>query len=315
VSGVRELALPVPTPFELGLVAFGHGWVDLAPHRWEDDALSTVIDLDGVAVDVTLWQSGRRLRVRLGSALDRARSERVLGALRRMLRLEEDFRPFWQLCRGHPELEWVARRGAGRLLRSASVFEDLAKLLMTTNCSWAATRNMVERLTAALGAASPSGGRAFPSPEVCANRSERFYREQVRMGYRAGAMRKLARDFARGALDDAHFTDATLSTDRLRERLLALPGFGPYAAGQALRLLGHYDDLALDSWCRAELRARSANGRCPSDRTIERRYRAFGRWRGLALWMDLTAPWHGESEHTARPVLVTERRSGKLEQP
>ena len=46
--------------------------------------------------------------------------------------------------------------------------------------------------------------------------------------------------------------------DELWRRLLALHGFGPYAAGQAMRLCGHYDRLALDSWCRARLAEKSA---------------------------------------------------------
>ena len=77
---------------------------------------------------------------------------------------------------------------------------------------------------------------------------------------------------------------------------MQLRGFGPYAAGQALRLLGRYDDLALDSWCRARLAQRSTRGVAPSDATIERRYARFGRYKGLALWMDLTASWHDEGE-------------------
>ena len=77
--------------------------------------------------------------------------------------------------------------------------------------------------------------------------------------------------------------------------MLALPGFGPYAAGQALRLLGRHEDLALDSWCRNKLAQQRGRRKPPADRTVERAYRAFGRYKGLALWMDLTADWHGET--------------------
>jgi 3-methyladenine DNA glycosylase/8-oxoguanine DNA glycosylase len=287
--------LPTPKPFELRLALFGHGFVDLAPHRWDPERaiFHTVVDLGSRAVDVQVCQTARGLRA---DVRGRASGRAIERTLVRMLRLDEDLSPFWKLCARDPRFRWVARRGAGRLLRSPTLFEDLAKLLMTTNCSWAATRNMVTRITEALGRPAPSGARAFPSAEACAERNERFYRDTVRMGYRAASMTKLARAFADAELESSDFEDPALSSDALRARLLALPGFGPYAAGQALRLLGHYDDYALDSWCRAELALRSASGRAPSDRAVARRYDHFGRYRGLALWMDLTARWHAEGD-------------------
>jgi N-glycosylase/DNA lyase len=80
----------------------------------------------------------------------------------------------------------------------------------------------------------------------------------------------------------------------VRKRLLALDGFGPYAAGQALRLLGRYDDLALDSWCRARIAQTLGRRKAPRDTAIARSYAGFGSYKGLALWCDLTAEWHGE---------------------
>lgn len=177
-------------------------------------------------------------------------------------------------------------------MRSATVFEDLMKLLFTTNCTWAATQRMCRRLVDGLGEPAPSGARAFPDAERCASAGDRFFRDEVRAGYRARHAVGLATAFAEGRLTEADFDDPGLGTRELRGRLLALPGFGPYAAGQALRLLGRYEDLALDSWCRAKLAELEGRRRPPSDREIERRYARFGDYRGLVLWMDLTADWH-----------------------
>ena len=80
----------------------------------------------------------------------------------------------------------------------------------------------------------------------------------------------------------------------MRKRLLGLPGFGPYATGQALRLLGRYEDLALDSWCRNKIADVLGRKKPPKDSIIARRYKHFGAYCGLALWLDLTADWHGE---------------------
>ena len=286
----QRLSLRVEPPFELAVVAFGHGWIDLAPNVWEPErgVLRTAAGVDGQPTDLSIHQSGDRLLVATRSTR-RSPPSSIRRVVQRMLRLDEDMSEWWALCKCHPDFDWVARRGAGRLLRAPTLFEDLLKLLLTTNCSWAATRGMVDRLVTQLGETTPSGARAFPLPERCARKSERFFRHEIRAGYRSGPLRELARRAVRGALVD--LDDPEASTDALRARLLALPGFGPYATGQALRLLGRYEDLALDSWCRAKLTER-AGGRALSDTAIARRYARYGRFRGLVLWVDLTRSWH-----------------------
>jgi N-glycosylase/DNA lyase len=153
---------------------------------------------------------------------------------------------------------------------------------------------MARRLVDALGTAAPSGARAFPDAAACAAQREPFWRDVVRAGDRARACRELATGFASGRLAEERYAERGLPTEEVRRRLLALNGFGPYAAGQALRLLGRHDDLALDSWCRATLARQLGRRRAPSDAAIARRYRDFGAFAGLALWCDLTAGWHGE---------------------
>src|SRR5947209_252699 len=68
--------------------------------------------------------------------------------------------------------------------------------------------------------------------------------------------------------------------DEVAERLLALPGCGPYATAHMMMLLARYSRLVLDSWTRpkyARLRGRKA-----SDKTIERRFRPYRDYAGLA---------------------------------
>lgn len=301
-----SVAIPVEAPFELRLCLFGHGWVALAPHAYDEatGTFTTVLlraangDAAAAAIDAELTQaSPSSLRLRLVSAepLTAADKRRAAAQVVHMLRLDDDLGPFHAMCAADEGLAWAARRGAGRLLRSATMFEDLMKLLFTTNTSWSATEAMTRNLVAAAGSVAPSGRRAFPSPRQC-RRDEAFYRDVVRAGYRADAALRLARAFDDGTLDDAHFL-APMPSDTLWRRLLALHGFGPYAAGQAMRLCGHYDRLALDSWCRARLAEMAGRSKAPSDRTVERRYARWAPYQGLALWLDLTADWHGEGPH------------------
>ena len=289
--------IDVAPPFELRLCLFGHGWVSLAPHDWgaARERLDTALRLGSTVVDAALHQTGAgRLALRLESR--RRLTGAQLAAARRqiahMLRLDDDLSAFHARCRDDPSLAWVARRGGGRLMRSTTVFEDLMKLLFTTNTTWAGTAAMTRKLVDALGANAPSGRRAFPTPRRCVQQA-RFYRDVVRAGYRAEAAVRLARAFAGGELDDATFLGDQTS-DRLWRRLTALHGFGPYAAGQAMRLCGHYDRLALDSWCRARLAELDGRPGPPSDRAVARRFARFAPFEGLAMWCRLTAQWHGE---------------------
>jgi N-glycosylase/DNA lyase len=303
---ISRFALAVPLPFELPLVLTGHGWYDLAPHEWSPGKglFSTVVCRDERALDVSLT-AGRtpgRLAVEVAgaatgsSAAEAKDGAAVRQALSRMLRLDHDFEPFWKRCRSRPTVAWSARRGAGRLLASATLFEDLLKILFTTNCSFSATSRMVRRLCDALGPRAPSGRRGFPSAARCAAQPAHFWSDVVRAGYRGRAAQALAERFAAGtARAERELSDPTVPTTELRHRLLALPGFGPYAVGQGLRLLGRHDDLALDSWCRSRLADLHGRRRPLSDRSIERRYAPHGEDKGLVLWLELTAEWHGEA--------------------
>ena len=310
VAALRFTLAP-PAPFRLRVALFGHGWIDLAPNAWHErsQTFSTVLAVGRGAADVAIVQRGAQLLGTIGAdgrgglAPARLRAA-VRDRLRRMLRLDHDYSRFWRLCVGEPRLRWVARRGAGRLLAGATLFEDLLKLLLTTNCSWAATRLMASRLCAAIGARAPSGRAAFPDAARCVAEFESFWRDVVRVGYRARACRELSQRFATRAEVAASFEDPALATDAVRERIATLHGFGPYATGQALRLLGRHDDLALDSWCRAKLAQQTGRRRPPADRAVERAYAAYAEHRGLVLWMDLTREWHGEGPLRERDAVV-----------
>ena len=62
---------------------------------------------------------------------------------------------------------------------------------------------------------------------------------------------------------------------------------GPAAAAHVMMLVGRYSPLILDSWTRPTY-AR-LNGRAAKDATIERRFRRYGRYAGLAFWLYLDA--------------------------
>jgi 3-methyladenine DNA glycosylase/8-oxoguanine DNA glycosylase len=161
---------------------------------------------------------------------------------------------------------------------------------------------MVGALVEHLGEPAPGApaegslGRAFPTPAAMAKADESFYRDVVRAGYRGAYLRSLAADVASGELDLEELARADadeLPDEEVADRLLALPGVGPYAAAHVMMLVGRYSRLVLDSWTRPKYA--SLRGRKTKDATIERRFRRFGPYAGLAFWLVLTRDWVPET--------------------
>jgi len=208
------------------------------------------------------------------------------------LRLTEDYSEFYREVNRYPKYRWVAKMKAGRMLRTPSVFEDIVKMICTTNCSWALTTIMVENLIRELGRPFDDSQRSFPSPESLAGTSEQFLRKNIRAGYRSPFLLEFAEKVANGKLNVESWRSSELSTDVLFKELRSIKGVGEYAAGNILKLLGRYDYLGLDSWVRGKYYELYHRGRKVSDRTIERKYKAYGKWRGLFFWMEMTKDWY-----------------------
>jgi 3-methyladenine DNA glycosylase/8-oxoguanine DNA glycosylase len=282
-------------PVDLRRTLLSHGFVELPPMRLDEDvpALELTLVVNGTARTVEI-RPGRREHasvVILGRAPSARAATELVTSVRHVLALDEDLSDFYELLASDPDLSW-ASAGAGRMLRAPSVYEDVIKTICTTNTAWSATRRMVTALVTNLGAAAPGGRHAFPTPEAMAGADERFYKEVVRSGYRGPYFRAIAADVAAGRLDLEALLDPELPDDEVEARLLALPGVGPYATAQILMLLGRYSRLILDSWSRPKYA--QLNGRKASDKTIERRFRRYKRYAGLAFWLYVTRDWVAE---------------------
>ncbi len=271
---------------DLDLVARSHGWYDLAPFAWDEarGTLSFVYLAGGVPERVVLSARDRSVR-----AVSTAPARLARPVVARVLDLGADLGPFHALCaeRRAEGFGWIADRRAGRVLRAPTLFEDAVKVLCTTNCSWALTRAMVLRMVAAFGR-----GGAFPDAAFLAVLPERRLRDELKLGYRAPFLRAFATRVAGGALDLAAWEDAELPDDALAARIRSEKGFGPYAAETLLRLLGRHGRLGLDSWSRKKVAELRFRGRLVKDARVARFYAPFGRYAGLAFWLDVTRDWH-----------------------
>lgn len=290
-------------PVDLRRTINSHGLTTLPPMRPVDDerALEITLALPRSGPRTVAVADGRPGHARIavhGRAPSAAGGAAIVAAVRHLLALDRDLSAFYLQAGDDPDLAWSCA-GAGRMIRSQTVFEDVVKTICTTNCAWSATERMVAALVAHLGerapGAPPAGphGRAFPTPAAMAQAGEEFYRDVVRAGYRGRSLMGLAEAVASGALDLEALGDApreALSDEEVEAALLALPGVGPYAAAHVMLLLGRSSRLILDSWTRPAY-ARLLGRRSVSDRAIERRFRRYGPWAGLAFWLALTRRW------------------------
>ena len=302
--------METPSPFDLDLTVRSHGFYDLPPwaYQVERSIVSRPLRVaSGRVVEVEVAPGvgpSLALRVFAAGRLAAAEAAEVRAQVRTCLALDEDLRPFyrrigelemgtpWTRAR-LPALAWAAARGAGRLLRSPSVFEDAIKTLCTTNCTWALTRAMVKNLVERLG--DPGRAAAGPSP-----RRRRWH------GGRSGSSGRrsgpgTARVRSAGSLARWHRASSTWRRGAPR----ASPRTTCGSASWRCRASGRMPPSTCCGSSATTTTSRSTPGPEPRSRGsgekgASRRMppsrggmRPYGVYAGLAMWLELTADWHG----------------------
>ncbi|MCY3781400.1 MAG: 3-methyladenine DNA glycosylase [Chloroflexi bacterium] len=286
-----NIFIPTAPQFDFRQTVLSHGWRMLAPFNWDAEVETLQYVYQSADGDVQrLWmraaENGVRVQLPDRPVITPELKSEVSAAVERMLNTGWDLSAFYTCMRAFDGYAWLERERQGRILISPSLWEDLAKVLLTTNCNWSQTVNMCRNLCQ-LGAPHPTveGCQAFPSPQRIADMDFEEMAEAVRAGYRNAYLHELARQIAGGALD----LDAwrNLDSDRLFKAVKALKGFGDYAAGTVARMVGHFDRIAIDTACHAMFAASHNSGVKADAIAIAAHYEGFGQWRGLVLWMDI----------------------------
>jgi len=290
------MQIDTPSAFRFAATVLSHGWCQLPPFSY--DVASGVLErverlAGGKTVRLRMREGGdlRSLEVAIDgvASLSAADRRRIRALVSNCLCFDWDLKPFYRLLRARAPYAWVERRKAGRLLVTPTVWEDLAKMLLTTNTTWGGTIGMCRRLVT-LGALHGDGAHSFPTPAEVASMSLRRLSERVRAGYRAPYLHELAKAIAEERIDvESWRHDRAVTTEELYDSIRSLKGFGQYAAGNMLMMLGRFDRVGIDTACRAAFRRHLKPGQTASDQAIRAYYQPFGEWRALVMWMDLKA--------------------------
>src|SRR4029077_11638469 len=242
---------PAGEVVDLRRVFLSHGIAELPPMRLDQKAwtFEITVPLTGFSartIVISQARPGDALNDSAGRPPTVRAAAAVMAQVRHVLSLDLDLMPFFAVAAGGPDLAWVLT-GAGRMVRSPSVFEDVVKTICTTNTSWGGTTRMVNALVEHLGEKAPGApqtgpyGRAFPTPKAMAAAPDRFYKKVAGAGYRGPYLRTLAKDVASGRVDLeslARRSREDLPDDEVAAQLQALPGVGPYAAAHIMLMLG-----------------------------------------------------------------------------
>jgi 3-methyladenine DNA glycosylase/8-oxoguanine DNA glycosylase len=303
-----KFSLSARPPFNFLSVVNSHGWRQLAPFSYdeEDKTLSYLLRLsNGRVIELKLRAGAHAESISVETEkLEAVERREVKEKASWIFGLDLDFSRFYAAARGEPKLAHAKKLAHGRLLRSATLFEDVVKTILTTNTLWTATRNMTRKLVDELGASTtgrkstdlplttvpaPFGSavannKAFPTPEAIAASSPEFLKEKIRVGYRASAIHQLAVRVASGAFALESLKTSYLPTLELRKELLKINGVGPYAAANLLLLLGRTDFIPIDSWALKLVSHKWYDGKPVTPKDVEKHFERWGEFKSLAFW-------------------------------
>ena len=283
-----NLSLSARQPFNFLSVVNSHGWVQLAPFRFNETdqvLFYTGCLSNGRVIDYRITGTQEGVDVNIPGRLSKAEQNEVAEKVTWMFGLDQDFQPFYKTANKEPKLRHAQKLARGRVLRSPTFFEDVLKTILTTNTLWAATKRMNLNLIASFGEPlAGTGFKAFPAPARIAASSPEVLREAIRVGYRAPYIHELAVRTASGELDLESYKTSALPTLELRKELMKIAGVGPYAAANLLMILGRSDFIPIDSYAMKMVSLEWYKGKPVTAKQVEKVFEKWGEYKGLAFW-------------------------------
>jgi len=283
---VTKIDFQKPRFYNLHMVCHTHGWKNLAPFFWDDvsNSINFAVRIDTQSIDISARQKSNKIEVSVTShsKLNSKNLNYTKGLIRRSLSIDANISGLYQKAKEiGKQYEKLIRKGAGRLLRAPTLWEDAAKTLFTTNCSWSLTEKICETICSEkFIPASPSGAFPFPSPDVINGYSSNELKKLIPVGYRNRFLKSLAEAFSNDS-DLQHIESDEMDYFTAKKIASQLKGFGSYASSHILLLSGYFQDVPIDTVVVSYLK-RVHRVRKPSS-FIDRHYRKWGeyKWWGL----------------------------------
>ena len=216
--------------------------------RWVSDRYLRVVTVNGrdvlIAVDNRGTLDAPELRCSVDAGLQRDARAELKRMTRRLLGLDWDPQPLLHAARTVGEFDAIALALRGmRPPRFASLFEAFARVIPFQQLSLDAGVSIVARIVERFGACIVHQGEpyfAFPRANVIATARMDSLRRCGLSATKARTLRDIARRIDSGELQEAHLE--SMSTADALQRLIALPGIGPWSASVVLlRGLGRLD--------------------------------------------------------------------------
>jgi hypothetical protein len=290
-----DMLLPAADSFDLRATALSNAAADLPPLTWRSGPRATLERIEHLPGRGVYLVRVRQARTRPGALMRVTGPEgdqvEVLAPLavrmRRVLRLDETFDDFRRHCQTDPSRQPIARAGLARLLRGATLFEDLVTTIVRTNATWTnGSRSLTQLVRLGAAHAGDRRRRAFPSPARIVRIGEDGLRQRTSLGVKADHVTLLAREVTEGLrdLDQLDAAARTMPVADLRAALADVQGLPPSSLPWVLLLLGHYETPLTDA---ASLRVALPSSPAPASPARRPEEPAHcGPWTGLVAWFD-----------------------------
>jgi DNA-3-methyladenine glycosylase II len=267
----RTFAMTASPPFRLDLTVWAlRRRPDNVVDTWDGRTYRRALEVDGAAIEVAAVQAGSpvapRLAVQLtGDRLDEGSEQAARGALTRLLGLDRDLSPFYELAKADPVLRTLAKRFRGvKPPRFPTLFECIVSAVACQQLTLTVGVRLINRLTDTYGP-TPANSilHVFPTPISIARLAPEALRPLGFSGSKSRSIVELARAIRTGTF--APSAVGTLGDREAVQMLERLRGVGRWTAEYALlRGLGRLhvfpgDDVGarnnLARWldCRASL--------------------------------------------------------------
>jgi DNA-3-methyladenine glycosylase II len=238
---VTSFHIEVKPPFRLDLTVWALRRRPINQiDRWDSTTYRRTVFVDDAPAELGITQVGKterpRLRVSVTGSVSRASHKVLREIVNRMLGLDIDLTPFYEIAAQHAHLNNLAIRFRGmRPPRFPTIFEALVNGVACQQLSLEAGLSSLNKLVAAHGQAPPSrleAGKAFPQPAKLAHTSLESLRSLGFSYRKSAAIIEIAsaierRDFRPDQLNE-------LGDDALQTRLDQLRGVGRWTAEYVL---------------------------------------------------------------------------------